>query len=159
MGLMCQARADTVLSDGLFTNVYVYPDPSKERWEAHLANLLPDPKRSDWQAFTRQGIDAFTQALMSPDWPSYFGALHPNPAPLVQDFCSVTITTHFDGGIGGDNWSVLPDTFRRPDGQRIDPYILSTEESRLGRPRNQRLIRLIRLYTMSDSMSESQGTN
>jgi hypothetical protein len=33
-------------------------------------------KPSDWQKFTRQSIDAFTQTLMSPAWPSYFGALH-----------------------------------------------------------------------------------
>src|ERR1700738_1991720 len=28
-----------------------------------------------WQKFTRQSIDAFSQTLMSPEWPSYFGAL------------------------------------------------------------------------------------
>src|SRR5438552_949046 len=48
MGLMYQAHADTVVSNGRFTNVYVYPDPNKETWEEHLKNLRPD----DWSAFT-----------------------------------------------------------------------------------------------------------
>jgi hypothetical protein len=73
---MNHARADTVVSDGKFTNVYVYPDPDKETWEQHLNNLPPDKKPKDWQKFTIQAIDAFTEALMSADWPSYFGALH-----------------------------------------------------------------------------------
>ena len=30
----------------------------------------------------------------------------PNTAPRVQDVQSATITTHFGGGIGGDNWNV-----------------------------------------------------
>jgi hypothetical protein len=30
----------------------------------------------------------------------------PSPAPPVQDISGVTITTHFGGGIGGDNWNV-----------------------------------------------------
>lgn len=70
------AHADAVVTDGRFTNVYVYPDPDKETWDDHLKNLPANQKPSDWQRFTRESIDAFTQALMSPDWPSYFGALH-----------------------------------------------------------------------------------
>ncbi|HXB71610.1 MAG TPA: hypothetical protein VNY05_25460 [Candidatus Acidoferrales bacterium] len=76
MGAMSHARADAVVSDGRFTNVYVYPDPSKETWEQHLNNLPASQKPSDPEKFTRQSIDAFTQTLMSPDWPSYFGGLH-----------------------------------------------------------------------------------
>src|SRR5487761_1847879 len=76
------SRADFVVTDGRFTNVYVYPDPSRETWKQHLQSLLANQhvpaaqKRSDWQSFTRQSIDAFTRALMSPEWPSYFGALY-----------------------------------------------------------------------------------
>jgi len=73
---LTQVLADAVVTDGRFTNVYVYPDPAKETWEQHLNNLPASKKPSDWQKFTRQSIDAFTQTLMSPAWPSYFGALH-----------------------------------------------------------------------------------
>jgi len=68
--------ADFVVTDGRFTNVYVYPDPSRETWEQHLQRLPANLKPSDPEKFTRQSIDAFTQALMSPQWPSYFGALY-----------------------------------------------------------------------------------
>jgi hypothetical protein len=68
--------ADFVVTDGRFTNVYVYPDPSRETWEQHLQGLAANQKPSDPENFTRQTIDAFTRALMSPDWPSYFGTLH-----------------------------------------------------------------------------------
>jgi hypothetical protein len=76
LGSMSQARADAVVTDGRFTNVYVYPDPSRETWEQHLNNLPASMKPSDWQKFTRQSIDAFTQTLMNTAWPSYFGGLH-----------------------------------------------------------------------------------
>ena len=69
------ARADTVVTDGRFTNVYVYPDPDKETWEQHLAGLPASIKPADWQKFSRQSIDSFTQTLMDPAWPNYFGAL------------------------------------------------------------------------------------
>ena len=71
-----QAHADAVVTDGRFTNVYVYPDPGSETWEQHLNNLKASQKPSDPANFTRQSIDAFTQTLMSPQWPSYFDALH-----------------------------------------------------------------------------------
>ncbi len=71
-----RVSADAVVTDGRFTNVYVYPDPSRETWEQHLNSLPASMKPSDWQKFTRQSIDAFTETLMSPAWPSYFGALH-----------------------------------------------------------------------------------
>src|SRR5579883_3130952 len=72
----CRAWADTVITDGRFTNVYVYPDPSRETWEEHLRNLPATIKPSDWQKFTRQSIDNFTQTMMDPSWPSFFGGLH-----------------------------------------------------------------------------------
>jgi hypothetical protein len=76
VGSQCQARADAVVTDGRFTNVYVYPDPSQETWDQHLKNLPANMKPSDWQRFTIESIDAFTQTLMNPAWPSFFGALH-----------------------------------------------------------------------------------
>ena len=71
-----QVLADAVVTDGRFTNVYVFPDPSRETWEQHMNSLPANIKPDNWQKFTRQSIDAFTQTLMSPEWPSYFGALH-----------------------------------------------------------------------------------
>jgi len=68
-------RADAVVTDGRFTNVYVYPNPSKETWEQHMNGLPASLKPQDWQNFTRKKIDVFTQTLMRPSWPSYFGAL------------------------------------------------------------------------------------
>jgi hypothetical protein len=73
---ICPALADTVVTDGRFTNVYVFPNPSKETWEQHLKNLPANQKPGDWALFTRQNIDAATQTLMSPQWPSFFGALY-----------------------------------------------------------------------------------
>lgn len=71
-----QIRADAVVSNGKFTNVYVYPDPDKETWDQHLRSLPANEKPSDWQKFTSGSIDQFTEVLMDPSWPSYFGALH-----------------------------------------------------------------------------------
>src|ERR1051326_4444955 len=70
------AHADTVVSDGKFTNVYVFPNPDRETWEQHLNNLPASQKPADWQKFTRKSIDDFTEALMGPNWPSYFNAMH-----------------------------------------------------------------------------------
>jgi len=70
------AFADAVVTDGRFTNVYVFPDPSKETWEQHLNSLPASAKPSDWQKFTRQSIDAFTQTIMLPAWPNSFASLH-----------------------------------------------------------------------------------
>jgi len=71
-----RAQADAVVSDGRFTNVYVYPDPAKESWEQHLTNLPASQKPSDWGKFTRRSIDGYTQELMNPAWPNYFDSLH-----------------------------------------------------------------------------------
>lgn len=71
-----QVWADAVVTDGRFTNVYVYPDPSRETWEQHMNSLPANIKPDDWQKFTRKNVDAFTQTLMNPAWPNYFGGLH-----------------------------------------------------------------------------------
>jgi len=76
LGSLTYLVADTVVTDGKFTNVYVFPNPSRETWEQHLANLPASQKPSDWQKFTRASIDGFTQTMMSAEWPNYFGALH-----------------------------------------------------------------------------------
>src|SRR5215831_6642837 len=72
LGSMSQARADAVVTDGAFTNVYVYPDPSRETWEQHIASLRPH----DAADFSRASIDAVTERLMKPGWPSYFDWLY-----------------------------------------------------------------------------------
>src|SRR4051794_27167887 len=56
MGFVPPAFADTVVTDGRFTNVYVYPNPSQETWEQHLNNLPADQKPPDWKSFTRVSI-------------------------------------------------------------------------------------------------------
>jgi len=66
------ARAGSaVVTNGHFTNVYVYPDPDKETWEQHIAPLRP----ADAAQFSRAAIDRFTAVMMSPAWPSYFDPL------------------------------------------------------------------------------------
>ena len=66
------ARAGSaVVTNGRFTNIYVFPDPSKETWEEHFKKI--DPARA--AEFTRDNIDRFTQQLMRPTWPSYFDSL------------------------------------------------------------------------------------
>lgn len=62
----------SVVKNGRFTNVYVYPDPGRETWEQHMARLRP----ADAARFSRASIDRFTARLMSPGWPSYFDALY-----------------------------------------------------------------------------------
>src|SRR5580700_10360592 len=59
-----------VVTNGRFTNVYVFPDPDQETWERHMASLRPDAVK-----FSRAAIDRFTAVLMSPAWPSYFDPL------------------------------------------------------------------------------------
>ena len=73
VGIGSAFAGSAVVTDGRFTNVYVYPDPDKETWEQHMALLRP----SDAAQFSRAAIDGFTATLMSPAWPSYFD-------PLVQ---------------------------------------------------------------------------
>jgi hypothetical protein len=57
-----------VVTDGKFTNIYVYqPDSENETWEQHMAKL-----RRDADKFSRASIDRFTAELMRRQWPSYF---------------------------------------------------------------------------------------
>src|ERR1700751_2097893 len=60
-----------VVTNGKFTNIYVYPRNSDdETWEQPMAKLRPAAG-----GFSRPSIDKFTAALMRPEWPSYFDAL------------------------------------------------------------------------------------
>jgi hypothetical protein len=63
-----------VVTDGAFTNVYVYRNPSQESWDDHLKHLK-NP-RADIADFTRERIDAFTDRLMAPENAAYFAGLH-----------------------------------------------------------------------------------
>jgi hypothetical protein len=63
--------SSAVVTNGKFTNVYVYPNPDAETWEQHIARLRPQ----DAASFSRGSIDAFMSRLMAPAWPSYFDAL------------------------------------------------------------------------------------
>jgi hypothetical protein len=61
-----------VVTDGKFTNIYVYRRNSdKETWEQHMAKLRP----MDAAKFSRASIDKFSAAFMRRQWPSYFDAL------------------------------------------------------------------------------------
>ncbi|HEY7171428.1 MAG TPA: hypothetical protein VH417_11315 [Vicinamibacterales bacterium] len=71
LGAAASARAEAVVTNGRFTNIYVLPDPDRETWDAHFKRV--DPARA--ADFTRAKIDAFTDALMAPRWPGYFDAL------------------------------------------------------------------------------------
>ena len=71
---VCEGSAfggSAVVTNGRFTNVYVYPDPDTETWEQHMAPLRP----TDAAQFSRAAIDGFTAALMNPAWPSFFDPL------------------------------------------------------------------------------------
>ncbi|MBK7599428.1 MAG: hypothetical protein IPJ07_13260 [Acidobacteria bacterium] len=65
------AQGSAVVTDGKFTNIYVFPNPSSETWEQHMARLRP----TDAAQFSRAAIDRFTEELMAPVWPSYFDPL------------------------------------------------------------------------------------
>jgi hypothetical protein len=69
--LISAHAGSAVVTDGRFTNVYVFPDPSRETWEQHMARLRPDAAQ-----FSRAAIDHYTEELMAPVWPSYFDPLH-----------------------------------------------------------------------------------
>lgn len=72
-----KVRADAVVTDGRFTNVYVFPDPDRETWEQHLnSRPVAAAAPTDVRMFTRANIDRFTETLMAPTWPSFFDALH-----------------------------------------------------------------------------------
>jgi len=72
------ARRLAVVTDGRFTNIYVYqPSFPGESWDQHVAEYWNGhPKPTDYGKFTRASIDAFVDALMTPGSPSYFDRLH-----------------------------------------------------------------------------------
>jgi hypothetical protein len=70
------------VADGRFTNIYVYqPSFPGETWDQHMKTQRP----SDWDKFTSEKIDAFTDALMTYtpgahtyfDWLNQYGGIHP----------------------------------------------------------------------------------
>jgi hypothetical protein len=71
IGAASTARAEAVVTDGRFTNIYIVPDPDKETWDEHFKRV--DPTRA--ADFARAKIDKFTDTLMAPRWPGYFDAL------------------------------------------------------------------------------------
>ena len=60
-----------VVTNGKFTNVYVFPNSDAETWEQHMAKTRP----VDADQFSRASIDSFTAKFMQPVWPSYFDTL------------------------------------------------------------------------------------
>jgi len=85
------ACAQAIVTNGTFTNVYVYPNSDTLTWEQNLAISAFSPDQPE--KFSRTSIDAFTRELMRPVWPSYFD-------PLFQ--YTTAIDTPF-GPIGKDN--------------------------------------------------------
>jgi hypothetical protein len=65
------AQGTAVVTNGRFTNIYVYPNSDTQSWESHIASLRP----TDAARFSRASIDNFTQTLMSHPWPTYFDPL------------------------------------------------------------------------------------
>lgn len=61
-----------VVTNGAFTNVYVFPSPSTDTWEHYIAALRP----TDAASFSRASIDAVTDRMMASGWPSYFNTLY-----------------------------------------------------------------------------------
>lgn len=51
-----------IVTHGKFTNIYLYPDPSAETWDQHLASISASGNAVD-PADTSEAIDAFTLAI------------------------------------------------------------------------------------------------
>ena len=66
------SSALSVVTNGAFTNVYVYPNSSTQTWDEHMKQLRPDVALQ----FSRASIDAVTDRMMAPGWPSYFDSLY-----------------------------------------------------------------------------------
>ncbi len=82
-----------VVTNGAFTNVYVYPTPSTETWEQHIASL-----RADASQFSRAAIDAVTDRMMTPGWPSYFDPLYQYHCGFSTD-CGINPPQFFGSGV------------------------------------------------------------
>ena len=122
------ARAGSaVVTDGRFTNIYVFPNPDKETWERHMDRVRP----ADAAKFSRAAIDRFTTALMRPAWPSYFDALYQysgiNPPQFFGS--AVASQTCVDAALKDEHNGVLQwDTIRslsncHPDGMDPSPQV------------------------------------
>ncbi len=65
------AQGTAVVTNGRFTNIYVYPHSDTQSWEQHIASLRP----GDAAKFSRASIDRFVETLMRQPWPTYFDSL------------------------------------------------------------------------------------
>src|SRR5215510_12157847 len=63
--------ASDIVQNGAFTNLFVFPTPSTESWEAHIASL----RSSDAASFSRASIDAASDRMMDTTWPTYLSGL------------------------------------------------------------------------------------
>ncbi len=84
----------SIVTNGAFTNVYVFPDPSSETWEQHIASLRP----SDAASFSRVSIDAVNDRIMATTWPSYFSGLFQYHCPPSTD-CGINPPQFFGSGM------------------------------------------------------------
>src|ERR1041385_2692105 len=82
-----------IVQNGAFTNVYVFPTPSTETWEAHMASL-----RTDAANFSRASIDAVSDRMMDPAFPSYFGGLFQYHCGFSTD-CGINPPQFFGSGV------------------------------------------------------------
>ena len=64
------SAGSAVVSNGRFTNVYVFQNSDTQTWEQHLASIGADSR-----TFSRAAIDAFTKSIMSQSWPTYWDVL------------------------------------------------------------------------------------
>ena len=87
-----------IVTNGAFTNVYVYPDPSAETWEQHMASLRP----SDASDFSRASIDALADRMMEPGWPSYFSPLFQYHCGFSTD-CGINPPQFFGSGVASQD--------------------------------------------------------
>jgi hypothetical protein len=97
-----QARAETSLGQILsnivqnpaFTNLYVYPTPNTESWEAHIASL----RSGDAASFSRVSIDAATDRMMDTTWPTYSDSLFQYHCGFSTD-CGINPPQFFGSGV------------------------------------------------------------
>ena len=88
------AEGQQVVTNGRFTNVYVYkPNSPGETWDEHMraerSTLL------DGDKFSRESIDAFTDTLMGPGASSYFDFIH--------QYSGVNQPQFFGSGLASDS--------------------------------------------------------
>lgn len=87
-----------VVTNGVFTNIYVYPNPSTQTWEEHMASLRP----LDASDFSRASIDDFTDRTMQPGWPSYYDSLYQYHCGTSTD-CGINPPQFFGSGVASQS--------------------------------------------------------